>query len=167
MLTNVKEKAIEMEMDLEKVKVELKRLQSIKCRLRKQKARKDYEAKMTEVLRQEQLLKEVRDYIEPKKLTVTTMTAEQIAELDYEETVRAIKSIQSKKCLTQYEEDQVEYNKACAIETVLKEHRSKLQPGQQQLVRKSDINTLLESIQNQDNVDKSWLMEQLEALKQQ
>ena len=50
MTTNLKEiekKALELGNDLEAVAKELKRLQSVKCRLKKFKGRSDYEVKMT------------------------------------------------------------------------------------------------------------------------
>lgn len=166
MLTSVEKKAVELGKDLEVVKKELKRLQSIKCRLLKQKTRKDYEEKMTEVLKEEQLLKEVRNYIEPKKLTVTKMTAEDIKLLNYEETIRALKSIQSKKCLTQYEEDLVEYNEAVRIEEMLKEHRSQIRPVEETVVKKSDINSLVQNLEQLKKLDKDKVLEELKKLLQ-
>lgn len=165
-MQNVAEKAKEMNMDLEAVKKAAKSLQSQKCRLLKQKGRKDYNELLTKILQEEQLIKEVRAYIEPKKTTVTTMTIEQINDLDYEETIRAIKSIQSKKCLVQYEEDQVEYNKACEIEEVLKTHRATLKPTVESSVSKNDINDLMNNIAQVDKnkIDKNWLLEQLKKL---
>ena len=44
------------------------------------------------------IAKRVLEYFEPKKLTVTTMIQSDIDQLDYDETMKAIKSIQSKKC---------------------------------------------------------------------
>lgn len=166
-MKNVVEKSIELGNDLENVKKELKRLQSVKCRLLKQKARKDYESLMTDCLKEEQLVKEVRNYLEPKKLTVTVMTEEQIKNLNYDETVRAIKSIQSKKCLTQYEEDQVNYKDACRIEEMLKNHRETMTPSEKQKVTLSKVDSLAENIANLDkkSLTKEWLLEQLENLK--
>lgn len=150
---------------LNEVKQELKRLQSIKCRLAKQKTRKDYDIKMTEVLQQEQLIKEVRSYLEPKKVTVTTMTVEQIQELTYDETVKAIKSIQTKKCLSQYNEDQTEYELACKIEEQLKSHRDSNKPLNDNVVSKKSIIDLIDNLENlESKIEKEYILEQLQNL---
>ena len=78
--------------DVEEVKKAIRSLQSRKSRLKKQKSREDYDELMTEILQQEQLLKEVRDYFEPKKTPVTQMTKKDIEQLNYDETIRASKS---------------------------------------------------------------------------
>lgn len=168
-LTKIAEKAAELDFDLEKVKLGLKRVQSAKCRLKKMKEKPSYETEMREVLAEEQLLKEVRDYIEPKKVTVTTMTLEQIQALTYDETVKAIKSIQSKKCLSQFAtkniEDNVEYQEACRIEEMLKEHRKTVKPIEDNVVKKSNINDLIEQLSNQEStIDKEYILEQLKNL---
>jgi hypothetical protein len=93
------------------------------------------------------------------------MTQEQINDLDFEQTVRALKSIQSKKCLTQYDEDLVEFNHAVTVEAMLKEHREQIKPNHDTTIRKSDINDLLEQVEGQKKVDKNWLLEQLLKLK--
>lgn len=158
--------------NVEAVKREIKRIQSVKCRLKKQKAREDYEVEMSKVLKEEQLLKEVRDYFEPKKATVTTMTWEQIQELDYDETVKAIKSIQSKKCLSQYAtpniNDNVEYQQAVKIEDMLKKHKEQIRPVEETVVRKSKITDLIEHISTlEDKIDKEYILKLLNNLKEQ
>ena len=153
MLKNI-EKAAKSFSDVEEVKKAIRSLQSRKSRLKKQKNRKDYEEKMTKILQQEQLLKEVRDYFEPKKTPVTQMTKKDIEQLNYEETIRAIKSIQSKKCnvqhLTEDINDNVEYKKACEIEQMLLEHKENIKPIEQKVIRKSDINDLINHLQQQE-----------------
>ena len=72
MLKNV-EKVAKQFKDVEEVKRALRSIQSRKSRLKKQKGRSDYEKLMTEILQEEQLLKEVRDYFEPKRIPVTQM----------------------------------------------------------------------------------------------
>lgn len=150
--------------NVEEVKKALKSLQSIKCRLKKQKGRADYEVEMTKILQEEQLLKEVRQFLEPKELTVTVMTPEQIAELDYAETVRAIKSIQSKKCINKFQPDGPEYQSACAIEELLKKHRETVQEIPTEQIRKSDIRNIIEDVENLKNLDKETLLERLKNL---
>lgn len=155
--------------DVEEVKKALRSLQSRKSRLKKQKSRADYEELMTEILQQEQLLKEVRDYFEPKKIPVTKMTKSDIELLDYEETIRAIKSIQSKKCLVQHAteciEDNEEYKKACEIERMLLEHKKKIKPIEETVVRKSEINNLIEHLKTQDTkISTEYVISLLEEL---
>lgn len=151
--------------DLEVVKNELKKIQSIKCRLIKQKELKGYENKMKEVLTKEQNLKEIRSYLEPKKVTVTTMTLEQVKDLNYDETIKAIKSIQSKKCNTQYIKDQVEYKQALEIEKMLLEHKETIRPINDLVVTKSSLNDLIENLENLDqNINKEYILEQLKKL---
>jgi hypothetical protein len=141
---------------VEEVKKAIRSLQSRKSRLKKQKGRADYEELMTEILQEEQLLKEVRDYFEPKRIPVPEMTCEDIQLLNYDETVKAIKSIQSKKCLVQHAteriEDNVEYQKACEVERMLLEHKKKIKPIEETVVRKSDINSLIDHLENQEEV---------------
>ena len=153
MLKNIQEVAKNYA-DVEEVKKAIRSLQSRKSRLKKQKGRADYEELMTEILQQEQLLKEVREYFEPKRTPVPKMTKSDIELLNYEETLRAIKSIQSKKCLVQHAteriEDNVEYQKACEIEKMLLEHKKRIKPIEETVVRKSDINDLINHLQNQE-----------------
>jgi len=153
MLKNIEQVAKSFS-DVEEVKKAIRSLQSRKSRLKKQKSREDYDELMTEILREEQLLKEVRDYFEPKKKPVTQMTKEDIEQLNYEETIRAIKSIQSKKCLVQHAtadiNDNIEYKKACEIEKMLLEHKENIKPIEQKVIRKSDINDLINHLQNQE-----------------
>ena len=44
--------------DVEAIKKELKRVQSIKCRLKKQRGKKTFEEEMTEVIKYQQILKD-------------------------------------------------------------------------------------------------------------
>ena len=155
MKINVKEvevKANELGMDLENVKRELKRVASVKCRLIKQKGRVDYEMALESVLKEEQLLKEVRTYITGSKKTVTTFEQEDVDRLTYDETLKAIKSIQSKKTLTKWltnvEGDNDEYRGACRIEDMLKEHLKSVKPIEDNTVRKSDIQRVIDTIES-------------------
>ena len=153
MLKNIEKVAKSYE-SVEEVKKAIRSLQSRKSRLKKQKSRSDYDELMTEILQQEQLLKEVREYFEPKKTPVTQMTQKDIEQLNYEETLRAIKSIQSKKCLVQHAteniKDNVEYKKACEIEQMLLKHKEKIKPIEKKLIKKSDINDLINHLQQQE-----------------
>lgn len=168
MLTNVQEMAKKFN-DVEEVKKELKRIASVKCRLKKQKAKEGYEDEMKKVLEQEQLMKEVRDYFVPKKPTVTTMTEEQIAELNYDETIKAIKSIQSKKCNSQYLteniEDNVEYQEAVKIEQMLLEHKKTVKPVEDTVVKKSQVMAVIEHLENQEEfIETEYVLQLLQKL---
>ena len=155
--------------NVEEVKKAIRSLQSRKSRLKKQKSREDYDEKMTAILKEEQLLKEVRDYFEPKKTPVTKMTKEDIEQLNYEETIRAIKSIQSKKCLVQHAtediNDNVEYKKACEIEQMLLKHKENIKPIEEKVIRKSDINDLINHLRNQEEkISTEYVISLLEKL---
>ena len=168
MLKNI-EQVAKSYANVEEVKKAIRSLQSRKSRLKKQKSRKDYEELMTEILQQEQLLKEVRDYFEPKTIPVPEMTQKDIELLNYDETLKAIKSIQSKKCLVQHAteniEDNEEYKKACEIEKMLLEHKKKIKPIEETVVRKSDINDLINHLQNQGTkIETKYVIDLLEKL---
>lgn len=163
------EKAAKSYGSVEEVKKAIRSLQSRKSRLKKQKGRADYEELMTEILQQEQLLKEVRDYFEPKRIPVPEMTWNDIQLLNYEETIKAIKSIQSKKCLVQHAteriEDNVEYQKACEIECMLLEHKKAIRPIEETVVRKSDINSLIDHLENlEGKISKKYIISLLKEL---
>jgi hypothetical protein len=168
MLKNI-EKVAKSFSDVEEVKKAIRSLQSRKSRLKKQKSREDYDELMTEILQQEQLLKEVREYFEPKKTPVTQMTKKDIEQLNYEKTIRAIKSIQSKKCLVQHAtediNDNVEYKKACETEQMLLKHKENIKPIEEKVIRKSDINDLINHLQNQEEkITTSYVISLLEKL---
>jgi len=132
--------------DIVRVKRELKRLQSVKCRLKKQKSRADYQSLMTETVQKEQVLKEVRQLLEPKKTAVPEFTQADVDELNFEDTMKAIKSIQSKKCLSQ--DDEHEYQKACRVEQMLLEHKKQVRPADETTVKKSEVRAILENLKS-------------------
>lgn len=149
----------------EDAKKELRVVQTQKCRMAKMKARKDYDEKMTEILQKEQMLKEVIKYFEPKKTFVTEMTIEDIQKLNFEETMKAIKSIQSKKCNSQYEVDQTEYEKACEIEKLLVEHKKTVKPVPENMIRKSELQNLVRHLENQtETVKTEYVIELLNKI---
>ena len=167
-LKNIEQVANELNNDLEKVSRELKRIQSIKCRLKKQKGKSSYENEMSEVLRQEQVLKEVRQLLDPKEKTVTTFEQEDIEKLDYDETIKAIKSIKSKKTLTRWlttiEGDNDEFRQACKIEQMLLEHKKQIRPIEENVVRKSDLMTIIETIESNEELSQERIVELLKGL---
>lgn len=168
MLKNIEKLAKSFE-NVEEVRKAIRSVQTQKSRMKQQKSRKDYDERMTEILQKEQLLKEVRDYFEPKTIPVTQMTQKDIELLNWDETQKAIKSIQSKKCNTQHLtenlEDNEEYKKACQIERWLLEHKKNIKPIEDTVVRKSEINNLIEHLKQQDTkIKTSYVISLLEEL---
>jgi len=169
MLKNIEKIAKSFE-NVEEVRKAIRSVQTQKSRMKQQKSRKDYDERMTEILQKEQLLKEVREYFEPKKIPVPEMTQKDIELLNWDETQKAIKSIQSKKCNTQHLtenlEDNEEYKKACQIEAWLLEHKENIKPIEDTVVRKSEINNLIQHLQKQEEkISTEYVINLLEELK--
>jgi uncharacterized protein with von Willebrand factor type A (vWA) domain len=166
-LKNIEAKAKELG-TVEAVAKELKRVQSAKCRLKKQKGKASYEQEMQEILKEEQLLKEVRQLLNPKEKPVTQYTQEDVDQLDYDETVKAIRSIQSKKTLTRWlttvEGDNDEFRNAVRIEKMLLERREKIRPVDNEHVRKTDIQTIIDTIEESGNLSQEKILELLKNL---
>lgn len=164
MLKEIEQKAKELE-NLENCIKELRNVQTKKCRLQNQKSRKDYESQMTKLLKEEQLLKEVRNYFEPKRTFVTKMTRSDIEQLNFDETIKAIKSIQSKKCNSQWMEDKTELENALEIEEMLLEHKKNVKPIEENVVKKSTIQDLIRHFESQETkVSKEYVIQQLQKL---
>lgn len=167
-MTEIEKVAEKFDNDLEAVAKELKRVQSVKCRLKKQKGKKTYEEEMTEVVKYEQVLKEVRQLLNPKEKPVTMYTQEDVDQLDYDETIKAIRSIQSKKTLTKWltdvEGDNDEYRNACKIEAMLIERRNKIKPVDNEYVRKTDVQTIIDTIESSGNLSQERIVEMLKNL---
>lgn len=168
MMKKVEEKARMLGNDMEMVKKELKKVQSVKCRLAKQKGRSDYDQAMKEVLAEEQLLKEVRRLLDPKERAVTEFEQEDVDRLDYDQTVKALKSIQSKKTLsrwlTEVEGDNDEYRNAVRIEEMLKKHRDEVKPVDEAYIRKSELQAVLDAIESAGEVSQDRIVEMLKEL---
>lgn len=167
-LKAVQEISERFEHDEESLARELKRVQSIKCRLKKQKGRSDYEAKMTETLQYEEILKEARQLLNPKAKPVTAFTEEDVQLLDYDETIKAIRSIQSKKTLSKWltgvEGDNDEYRNAVAIEKMLIEKRESIKPVDNDHLRKTDLLAVIETIEESGKLTQKKMVEMLREL---
>lgn len=154
--------------DADAIAKELKRVQSLKCRLKKQKGKKSYENDMTEVVKYEQVLKEARQLLVPKKKFITEFDESDVEQLDYDETVKAIRSIQSKKTntkwLTEEAGDNDEFRKACKIEQMLLKRRKELQPVDNEYVRKTDVQTVIDTIESSGNLSQKKIVELLKNL---
>ena len=167
-LKMVEEKALELGNDVLKVQSELKRIQSVKCRLKKQKGKSTYQAEMEAVLAEEQLLKEVRQLLNPKEKSVTMFEQADVENLDYDETIKAIKSIQSKKTLTRWltteEGNNDELRNACRIEKMLLEHKAQIKPVDETTIRKTDLETIIETIESSGELSTDRIVEMLKGL---
>lgn len=170
-MTNLKEIekiATKFDNDCEKIATELKKVQSIKCRLKKQKGKSSYEKEMSETLRYEQVLKEARQLLDPKEKAVTMYEQADVDQLDYDETIKAIRSIQSKKTLTKWlttvEGDNDEYRKACEIEKMLVARRESIKPVDNEYVRKTDVQTIIDTIESSGNLSQEKIVELLKSL---
>ena len=123
---------------------------------------------MSETLKYEQLLKEVRSLLSPKKKPVTQYTLEDVEKLDYDETIKAIRSIQSKKTLTRWltpeEGNNEEFKKACEIEKMLIEHREKIKPVDETYIRKTDLIKIIETIESSGELSQERIIELLRSL---
>ena len=168
MLKAIEMKSVELGHDVEAVKKELKRVASAKCRLLKMKGLPDYEQKLEAILKEEQLLKEVRTYIVGHKKTVTTFEQADVDQLTYDETVKAIRTIQSKKSLTKWlttvEGDNDEYRAACKIEEMLKQHMATVKPIEDNTIRKSDLQSVIDTIEMTGNISTEKILEMLKSL---
>jgi hypothetical protein len=154
--------------DVDQIVKEIKRIQSIKCRLKKQKGKSTYQSEMTETLRLEQILKEAKQLLDPQEKPVTRYTQEDVNELDFDETIKAIRSIQSKKTLSRWltdvECDNDEFRNAVRIEKMLLEHKEQIKPVDDLNVRKSDIQTIIDTIEESGQVSQERIIEMLKGL---
>lgn len=166
-MTNIEKVAQELG-SVEAVAKELKRVQSIKCRLKKQKGKASYEEEMTKVLGYEQALKEARQLLDPKEKPVTMYEQADVDQLDYDETIKAIRSIQSKKTLTKWltgvEGDNDEYRSACRIEKMLIARRESIKPVDNEYVRKTDLQTIIDTIESSGDLSQEKIVELLKSL---
>ncbi len=164
-MNSVELKAQELNNDMNEVKRELKRVASVKSRLKRQRGKSTYEQEMNEVLQYEELLKDVRSHLTSKGKSVPQYTEEDIQVLTYDETIRAIKSIQSKKSLSKWltsvEGDNDEYRNACRVEDLLRAHKETLQPSGMNSVSKSDIQSIID---NSGELSKDDIVEMLRNL---
>ena len=102
------------------------------------------------------------------KKTVTTFEQADVDKLTHDETVKALKSIQSKKSLTKWltgvEGDNDEYRAACKIEDMLKEHLKLVKPVEDNVVKKSEIQKVIDTIETSGNISIEKVLEMLKEL---
>jgi hypothetical protein len=147
---------------------ELKRLQSKKCNIKKAPGKKSYESDLKKVLEEEEIMKQVRSLLDPKEKTVTTFEQEDVNLLDYDETIKAIKSIQSKKThtrwLTAEEGNNDEYRNAVRIERMLIEHKNNIKPVDDNYIRKTDLMTIIDELEHHVELSHERIIEMLKEL---
>ena len=123
---------------------------------------------MRKVLEEEEVLKQVRQLLSPKDKSVTQYEQEDVDRLDYDETIKAIKSIQSKKTLTKWlttiEGDNDEYREACRIEKMLLEHKENIKPIDETTIRKTSLVTIIETIESTQDITRERVVELLKGL---
>ena len=167
-LKDIEKVAQKFDNDVLAIGKELKRVQSIKCRLKKQKGKSTYEEEMTKVISYEQILKEARQLLDPKEKPVTMYDQNDVDQLDYDETIKAIRSIQSKKTLSKWltdvEGDNDEYRNACKIEKMLLEHKETIKPVEPEYIRKTDLQTIIDTIESSGNLTQERIVELLKGL---
>lgn len=150
--------------DLDKVVQELKRVASVKSRLKKQLGKAENKAKLQEVVQYEEVLKGLRDSLTNRKKYVTEYTWEDISQLSYEEVNKAINSIKSKKSLsrwlTEVEGDNDEYRQAVEVEALLYTRKEQLGGNKKQHMKES----LRSILDNQADMTKEELVEALQKL---
>lgn len=173
MTTNINLKEVEaiankFENDLYLVKKEIKRVQSVKCRLAKQKGKSTYEDEMNEVIKYIQVLSEARNLLDPKIKPVHEFNEDDIKVLTYDQVVKAIRTIQSKKTntkwLTNVPCDNDEYRQAEKVEQMLIKRRKELKPVDDNCVKKTDIKAVIETIESSGNLSQETILDMLRNL---
>lgn len=175
-MTAVIAKAAELNNNLGEVQKAIKACASTKCRLKKQPGRADYQTLMTACLQEEQLLKNVKSYLsqEPKK-TVMHLDADDIADMSYDEIVRAIRSVQSKKTHTKWSDDCERdkdgnfipgsgpaYKEACRIEQMLIDRKLELKPNAAGF-SKASLRELIDTLRVCSDLDVTTCLDRIEA----
>lgn len=156
---------------IDSINKEIKKVQSIKCRLKKQKFKSSYNSEMSEILKYEQILKEAKNLLNPREKFVTEFNEQDVNELTLDQTIRAIRSIQSKKTLTKYIKEKIEenfeYQNALKIETLLIIHKNKLIKNNEDVdkVEKTEITKIIEVLQDNEKLTKDQIIELLEKLR--
>lgn len=161
-MTNEKiiNKANELNNSVEAVYREIKKVASQKCRLKKMPGRIDYTIELQRIEAEEELLKQVRDYLKGPKKNVNTLTDEAIATMDYFAVCKALRCIQSKKTHTKYADDCLKdskglfipgsgesYKEACRIESLLKARRDEVKPEDSGVFFASDVFGFIEYLE--------------------
>lgn len=154
--------------DIEAIKKAKKALSSQKSKLIKQKGRPDYNQVMNEILEKFQVLSEAERLLEPRKKTCMDLTKDDIDIMTYDEVMKAKNSIWSMKSRTLYitdiPGDNDEYRKACRIEELLNDRLKDVKPIEDTVVRKSDIQMIIDTIKAAGDLSNERIIELLQNL---
>lgn len=163
------EKVCEMyDNDIEKVKKAKKALSSQKSRLIKQKGRPDYNTLMNEILEKFQVLSEAERLLEPKKKSSLDLTQEDINMMTFDEVKNMRNNIASHmsrtRWITTIEGDNDEFRHAKRIDDMLKERERIVKPIEDTVIRKSDVQMIIDTIKAAGNLSNERIIELLEGL---
>jgi hypothetical protein len=152
--------------ELSEIRRKLRNISSRKTRLNKMQEHPEYQARIDELLKEEHELQLRRNEIEPADYTVTKLTQEQVDDLGYDEVIRALKSISSKKSNTRFDKEGNEHQLALKIEAMLQVRRDTLKPVNSHFVRKSHVRAVIEKIEThyKKAMKKEDLMDMLQEL---
>lgn len=161
----VKAKAESLSYDIVKVKRELKRIASAKCRLKQNPRKATFNDEMTKTLQEEYLLKAVKDLINGPRKNVNTLTQDEVDKMNPEEVIKAIRAIQSKKYHTRWLNDEEgnndDYREACRIEEMLKRRRESLSHSSN--ATKYSVQKLLDVLKTCDDLSTEDCIKRIEA----
>lgn len=173
-MTLVIEKATELNNDIVEVNKALKRVASVKSRLKAAAGHPDFNANMTACLQEEQLLKHVKGYLTEPRKTVNDLTAEDIEAMNYDEVCKAIRSIQSKKTHTKWSTDcktdedgliipgtSPAYQEACRIESMLLDRKSVLKPVGTTGFSKAALRDLIAELRLCSDIDATTVLDRI------
>lgn len=154
----------------------LKRVASVKSRLNKAPGMPNWQDAMTACLQEYELLKRVRDYMAGPRKTASDLTAEDIDQMNYDEVLKALNSIWSKKAHTRYADDckrdedgmfipgsGVMFQEACRIEEMLKARRDLLKPVGTTGFSKASMLNLIETLRACSDLDVTTCLDRIEA----
>jgi hypothetical protein len=150
-----------MDSTKEKIRLGLKSLQSDKYKLKKMKDEyplDKYEIKMIEILKDEQILKEMRNFLNPKKITYKEMTIDMIWNLSLDEVNHGLKSLQSAKSMNKFNLPMKEEIESKELEFIQRRNELKGN-GNSSNIKKSKIEDLLENLSLLSKDDKILEME--------
>ena len=176
-MTLVVTKSAELHDDMTEVNRALKRVASVKCRLKKMPGRPTFNSEMTAALQEEELLKNVRAFLQGPRRNVNTLEPEDITKMSYEEVNRAIKAIQTKKTHTKWADDCLKddkglcipgtgesFKEACRIEQLLKERREAIKPAMSEYIKRSTLYDYLDTLRFASDLDKMDIIECLDRI---
>lgn len=175
-MTLVIAKAAELNNDLIEVNKALKRVASVKCRLKAAAGKPTFNEDMTRCLQEEQLLKHVKGYLTEPRKTVNNLTVDDVEAMNYDEVCKAIRSIQSKKTHTKWADDCKKdedglfipgsgdaYKEACRIESMLLERRQVLKPVGTTGFSKAALRELIAELRLCSDIDATTVLDRIES----